>query len=129
LTKEKLKDYRTLRIEITQLEQDILEHINSSYLGGSVIDGQPRGSNISDITANLALESLQLYAMLNSKKLDAVRLRKEIEVCIETLTTLERVLMRERYIMGKEWEEVCITLGYSWRQTHRIHGHILNKIR
>jgi hypothetical protein len=26
------------------------------------------------------------------------------------------------------WEEVCVRIGYSWRQTHNIHSRILDKL-
>jgi hypothetical protein len=36
--------------------------------------------------------------------------------------------MRHRYIDGKSWEEVCVAISYSWRQTHNLHDQALNKL-
>ena len=40
----------------------------------------------------------------------------------------ERLVMRERYIFGKNWHQVCSTLiplGYSERTIYRLHGFAL----
>jgi hypothetical protein len=129
MTKEKLKKYKALKIEVKQIEQSLLEHFDTIYPGKMILDGLPKSKNISDSTAKLAIETIKLYGDLNAKKLEAVRLCKEIEGCIEKLEPVERVLMRERYILCKDWEEVCIAIGYSWRQTHHIHSVIINKFR
>jgi DNA-directed RNA polymerase specialized sigma subunit len=52
-----------------------------------------------------------------------------IEKAIESLDTVERELMRARYIDGKEWTDVIDTIHYEWTQTHRIHARALNKIK
>jgi len=128
MTKERLKQYRFLVLEAAQLEQELLEHLNSSYIGGTVFDGVPKSGGISDTVPKLAIGSIKLYAMLTAKKNEAVRLCKEIEECIAGLEPRERTLMRERYIFDKGWEEICVIIGYSWRQIHNIHARILKKI-
>ena len=47
---------------------------------------------------------------------------------LENLEPTERKLARFRYIDGLTWEEVCDVMAYSWRQTHRIHGRMLDKL-
>ena len=47
---------------------------------------------------------------------------------IEGLEPTERKLARFRYIDGLAWEAVCEMMTYSWRQTHRIHGRMLDKL-
>ena len=128
MTKERLKQYRFLVLETAQLEQELLEHLNSSYIGGAVLDGAPKGGGISDTVPKLAIESIKLYAMLTAKRNDAARLRREIEECIEGLEPRERTLMRERYIFDKTWEQVCVAINETWRTTHRLHSNILKAI-
>jgi len=128
VTKERLKEYIALKREIAQFEIELAELLDASAVNRSVLTGLPNVGGLSDKTARFAMESVRLYAILNSKKLKAVNLCEEIENCIESLPALERTLMRERYILGKDWEEVCCSIGYSWRQTHRLHGKILKKI-
>ena len=128
MTKERLKQYKTLRLEEAQLEQELLEHLNSSLIGSAVLDGMPKAGRLADTTASLAMESIRIYARLNAKKLEAVRLRKEIEDCIEGLPGNQRVLMRERYILGRSWEEICLILGYEWRNVHYMHSRALKTL-
>jgi len=128
VTKDRLKEYRALKREITQFEDELHEWLDASCSNRSVLTGLPNVGGMSDSTARVAMESVRLYSLLHSKKLKAIALCEEIENCIESLPPLERTLMRERYILGKDWEEVCCFIGYSWRQTHRLHSKALKKI-
>ena len=42
-----------------------------------------------------------------------------------TLSTL----LYERYINGKTFERIAVSMDYSWRQTIRLHGAALNEIK
>ena len=53
----------------------------------------------------------------------------EIEKAIETLPSTERTIIRLYYIAGMKWEEVCVAIGYSWKQVHRIHGRALDMLK
>ena len=128
MTKERLKEYRALKHEEAQLEQELRELLESSYIGGVVLDGMPKAGGLGDITSKLACETVMLYGRLNKKKLEAVRMRNEIEDCFEILDAEERTLMREKYIYGKNWEQVCIVVNVSWRTAHRIHIVALKKL-
>ena len=59
----------------------------------------------------------------------ATRAVKTIEKAIEGLNPTTRMLLRYRYIEGLTWEEVCVRLSYSWRQTHRLHARALDQLR
>jgi hypothetical protein len=52
----------------------------------------------------------------------------QIEDTIDALEPTERRLARFRYIDGLTWEKVCDRMCYSWMQTHRIHGRMLDKL-
>ena len=53
----------------------------------------------------------------------------EVEDMVDSLDDpVERRLLRCRYIDDLTWEEVCVEMNYSWRQTHRIHGNALDKL-
>jgi len=128
LTKEQLREYKDLQTEIIRLDDELKELCETPLVRSVILDGLPRSKSISDTTADIAVKTVMLYALLNEHKLKAICLRKEIEECIEGLTATERNLMRERYIHGKDWTEVCVTIGYGWAQTHRLHSEILKKI-
>ena len=107
MTKEQLRQYRSIKIETSQIERRIEE------LEGV---GQP------DI-----LQPLQDLYREKLEELVSGQLR--IEKAIEALNPTERELMRLRYIDGAEWTEVAETIHYEWTQTHRIHARALAKIK
>ena len=51
------------------------------------------------------------------------------EKAIEALEPTARMLLRFRYIDGLPWEEVCVRMNYSWRQTHRMHSKALEALK
>ena len=108
MTKEELREYRSIKIEICQLERRIKE-----------MEGRTDDVGVTDSLRDLYHEKL--------RELTECQLR--IEKAIESLTPTEREVMRLRYIDGAEWMEVAETIHYEWTQTHRIHARALAKIR
>ncbi len=133
MTKDELKkhlhSYRDLKAEYDQITQE-LEKVEAIMAGPRTanLDGMPRSPGAGDpilgvVSQHIALQErykLQLVKLAASQAL--------IEDIIESLEPGERKLMRCRYIDGLTWEEVCVSIGYSWRQTHNIHGRILDKL-
>lgn len=122
--------YRDLQAEAEQIHQ-ALERVEARMGAprASQIDGMPRSHGYG---SDPAFEIIaQHIALENRYKAQLARLTAEmtwIEDTIEGLDPMERTLMRHRYLEGKTWEEVCVAIGYSWRQTHNIHARILNKL-
>ena len=79
---------------------------------------------IGDIVVKIAdLENQYLH------KIDKLLEEKvKLERLIEGLEPVERLLIRSKYIECNTWEEVCLTIGYEWAQTHRLHSKILKKL-
>ena len=108
MTKEQLRQYRSIKIETCQLERRIEE--------------------LERHTANLDI--VQPLRDLYRKKLaDLIDGQLRIEDAIDSLNPTERELMRLRYIDGADWLEVCDAINYEWAQTHRVHSRALNKIK
>lgn len=55
-------------------------------------------------------------------------LEENLKTIDELDNSLDRCILRARYIECKAWEQICVELSYSWRQIHRLHSNILNKI-
>ena len=108
MTKEQLRLYRSIKIEVSQIERRIEE--------------LERYKTEADITKPLR----DLY---EKKLADLIDGQLRIENAIDSLTPTERELMRLRYIDGADWLEVCDTINYEWAQTHRVHARALNKIK
>ena len=127
--KKRLKNYRTIRAEYQQVKKErnwVLENMDS--LRASNLDGMPRGSGVSDPVAQAFAKQ---EALLRRYTEQLERLGAEqaaIEGMIAGLESVERRLMRHKYFEGLTWEEVCVAINYSWRQTHNIHAEALDKL-
>lgn len=110
MTKEQLRQYRSMKIEICQLERRIaeLERLN-------------RGCD---------REFILILQNVYKEKLEALIVGQlKIEKAIESLDPIERELMRLRYIDGAEWTDISGIIHYEWAQTHRTHARALDKIK
>lgn len=127
--KEYLKSYR----RAIKREQDILDEIQRLRLDKmfpSVLnDGMPHGSNHSDLSDYAAILDEQIE-FLKEERLERVRCYQKIERQIRQMENEdEQEVLRLRYILGMKWEEVAVKMGYSWKQTHRIHSSALKKFK
>lgn len=127
--KEYLKSYR----RAIKREQDILDEIQRLRLDKmfpSVLnDGMPHGSNHSDLSDYAAILDEQIE-LLKEERLERVRCYQKIEGQIRQMENEdEQEVLRLRYILGMKWEEVAVKMGYSWKQTHRIHSSALQNFK
>lgn len=127
--KEYLKSYR----RAIKREQDILDEIQRLRLDKmfpSVLnDGMPHGSNHSDLSDYAAILDEQIE-LLKEERLERVRCYQKIERQIRQMENEdEQEALRLRYILGMKWEEVAVKMGYSWKQTHRIHSSALQNFK
>lgn len=129
--KKILKSYRAIKAESEQLAAR-LEEIEARLYAprGTNLDGMPRSSSGAGSPVERAVAQHQdLLALYTSQleQLNAARLFAETLIAA-LADPQERTLMRYRYIDGLTWEEVCVAIGYSWRQTHNIHARALDKL-
>lgn len=127
--KEYLKSYR----RAIKREQDILDEIQRLRLDkmfpSVVNDGMPHGSNHSDLSDYAAILDEQIE-LLKEERLERVRCYQKIEGQIRQMENEdEQEVLRLRYILGMKWEEVAVKMGYSWKQTHRIHSSALQNFK
>ena len=108
MTKDELRQYRSIQLEISQIERRI-----------KAMDCRTDDIGVTEALRELYREKLKALT----------ECQINIEKAIESLTPTERELMRLRYIDGAEWTEVAETIHYEWTQTHRIHARALEKIK
>lgn len=127
--KRKLNGYNSREHERRQLEAQ-LERLEASMTAPRVqaLDGMPKGPGGGDAMTEVVAELIDLQERYREKLAQLVTAQAEVESMIEGLAPTERRLMRHRYLEGMVWEEVCVAMAYSWRQIHRIHGQILDKL-
>jgi len=128
MTKDRLSEYLDLKAEVLQLEGEI-KYLYESCIAspmGSLGDESRRGGGvISDPTGLFAERAAKLYTRLLMKKYELIVALEEIEDAIDKLEPIHRRLIREYYINGLKWEQVCDKIGYAWAQTHRLHREAL----
>ena len=127
--KKQLHSYRDLDAERRQIELE-LERVEAFMTApkGTNWDGMPRGGSGGDPILSVVTQHIHLQERYQTKLAELAEAQTEIEDMIEGLEPRERQLMRHRYIDGMCWEEVCVAMCYSWRQTHNIHSSALDKI-
>ena len=123
--KKQLKSYLTVKKERAQ----ILEEYNAlAGPRGTNLDGMPKAPGGGDPLAGIMDKREAVLRRYEAKLAELSAALLQIEDMIEGLEPGERTLMRHRYVKGLKWEEVCVAIGYSWRQTHNIHAEILDKL-
>lgn len=131
MTKERLRAYRDRKKELLQIGQ-MIETLEARLYAPKAqrLTGMPSGPatgrNAAEDMADQHLELLAHYKDMEST-LKAEQLA--VEHAIASLEPIQRTLLRHYYIEGMKWEEVCVKVGYSWRQTHNIHAKALKMLR
>lgn len=135
MNKEKLQRYGAIVKERQQLEE-MLEEIETRLYSPKAqqLTGMPSAPSRNGSTLETAvvensedLEELREHYARLIESLAAEQLA--IEKAIEALEPVARTLLRYRYIEGRKWEEICVLLNYSWRQTHRLHAAALIELK
>lgn len=131
MTKEQLKEYRSIKLERDRLADMIKELEAVLYSPRSQrLDGMPRGgSSPGSMVEGAVIKHTELLDRYEQKVLELSKALVEIEEAIEVLEPRERTLIRLHYAEGLTWEEVCVAMNYSWRQVHRIHAKALETLR
>lgn len=113
-------------------EQMILDEIQrlreDKMFPSLVMDGMPHGSSQSDLSAYAAKLDEQM-AKLKEWRLEKAKMYERI---LDRIRRVEddnqRALLMCRYIKGMSWEDIAVSLGYTWRHVHRIHSQALDSI-
>lgn len=127
--KEYLKQYgQTVR----QMERSALKihEMRLNRMCPSVInDGMPHGTTVTDLSDYEALldEEECIYFKVRYQR---IKLCKEITDKIEELVSEdEKDVLMYRYIKLMKWEDICVKMGFSWKQIHRFHGEGLKNFK
>lgn len=127
--KEYLNGYKRLCDKIKQLG-DQAESIQCEIENAKVqqLSDMPKGgkqTDLSDYIVRLEEINEQINDILKVLRNRKIKIEKSIASMKDGT---ESRIIRLRYIEFKQWEQICVDIGYSWRQTHYIHGRALNNI-
>lgn len=134
---EKKKEYLKSYIKAckkTESLKEQLENLRETSVASPILSDMPKGSNAVNRADRLVIKILELEEELKLAIEEQYNLRLEIEDRIKDMEDgIESSVLHKKYIQGKQWEEVCVEIGYSWKHTHRIHGKalknfIINKV-
>ena len=130
MTKERLKTYRDLKQEQQQIRQQ-LETLEAAmyYPKPQRLSGMPSAPSQGNALENMVEQHVALQERYRAKLSELEAEQLAIETAIDALDTRARQLIRYRYLDGLTWEEVCVAMSYSWRQTHRLHSAALTALK
>lgn len=131
MTKEELKGYIETKREIKIIEEKI-EYLESkkTSIKSMIIDDMPKPEPEQDRLGELLGEIEELIELYNGKQIKLMKQQIEIENCIDKLEdSVDRNILRLKYIDGYTWERICVELNYGWNGIHKRHRKILDKIR
>lgn len=116
------KELKRLRLKINDLREALL-HVTPAY--SDMPKGHTEGARDSQLAA---LADTELYYEQRLREFSG-RV-KAVEEFIDRIENgNQRVLLRLRYIDCMKFEDIADVIGFSLRQTHRIHGDALQSAR
>ena len=125
--KEYLWRVRDAERELKQLEQAYMQaRADILHLKGIAYDADKvTGGKIGDLSD--AIAALEGYAQRLSAKWDElINLRETAKKLIDTLKDGRyREVLTLRYLDGQSWEQVAVTMGYTYRGVTGLHGKAL----
>ena len=127
--KEYLKSYRNLCNKLESLEEQLqsLREVEQSAKVQSISD-MPRGSKQLDLSDYMVRIEV-VFTKIVRVRSECLDRKLEIENLITDMPDgIESAVLHKRYIEFKSWEQICIEIDYSWRQTHYIHSSALGNI-
>lgn len=127
--KQRLNSYRHVQLERRQILDRIMRlEARLTAPGAQGLDGMPHGSGSGDAMAQGIAKLADLRDLYRSKEAELTQALIDIEHLIAGLDPVERLIARYRYIDGLQWEQICVKISYSWRQTHRLHADMIEKL-
>jgi DNA repair exonuclease SbcCD ATPase subunit len=125
--KEYLNSYKNLCRKLQSLEEQLqsLREVEQSAKIQQLSD-MPHGSKQSDLSDYiLKLESI--LSKIARTKRECMDKKLEIENRIADVPNgIQSSILHKRYIEFKPWEQICVEIDYSWRQTHNLHSKALS---
>ena len=131
MTKEELKQYRSIRHEIQSIKDEINELENQIQSVRAVnLSDMPKGGSHTDFTDVIAKID-ELKRALHIKMSQALVVQERIEGVIDKLDNpRDKAVMRQYYINGMTWESIADCFGLKdVRHIFRVHGRILQEIK
>ena len=126
--KEFLSQYRAIKRQIKRIELYI-EEIRESETSISIkYDDMPHAHNKTDLSDYVAKVDEKLMKLMELKDKKADLLDTIMNAVNGMEDEAEKDVIVYRYIREMSWEDIANNIGYSVKQTCRIHGNALEHI-
>lgn len=129
--KEYLSQYQQLNRDINRLleEKDRWKALATRVTPSQSEGGRGSGSQNGRIPS--AVEKImETESKINARVDQLIDLRQEIESRLDILPDgKQKEVLHRRYIIGQKWEEIALSMNYSYMQICRIHGAALQAFK
>ena len=118
--------------ELIESDKDELENLRSlaSSVSGDMTQERVQSSKTNDKLVNIISQIIELENKIYDEIEHFITLKKEIrEVINEVEDVNEKLVLKYRYLIFLQWDEICIKLNYSRRQMYRIHDSALENVQ
>lgn len=128
--KDFLRQHELSRAKIETLEQEIA-NLYESTISAPIGDGQPRGTDITDKTGQLASKIADMRNETEYLWEQQQRIRRRVEsVLLRLEDTNDFRVCWKRYIDLKTWDEIAADMNVTTARTvQRIHGRALLEVQ
>ncbi len=127
--KDFLRTYRSLKREEKTIREEIAAlELSAINISVGVGDGMPHSHDPKGLEEYIARKD-QLERKLQGVLWECINQQILIEISINSLpNATERTILRQRYLLFKDWDIIADFVGYSRRQTLYIHGAALKNL-
>ncbi|RGH23117.1 hypothetical protein DWV72_07245 [Firmicutes bacterium AF12-30] len=128
--KEYLNRYRQAVRKYNSLQEQE-KQLRSQMDGPKAIEysDMPKAHKQTDLSDYMVRLERILDRIANEKN-EMQKIQLEIEEkIIDVMDGEQSRILYLRYIQFMKWEDICVEMGYSWRQIHNIHSKALNDLK
>ena len=125
---EKKKEYLN---RYRQAVQEQEKQLRSQMDGPKAIEysDMPKAHKQTDLSDYMVRLERILDRIANEKN-EMQKIQLEIEEkIIDVMDGEQSRILYLRYIQFMKWKDICVEMGYSWRQIHNIHSKALNDLK
>lgn len=129
--KEYLSQYGQLNREIDRLLEEKARWMALALRATPSLSEEPKGGGRPGGRIPAAVEKIAEWEEKINEKIDRlVKLRQEIEERVRCIQDpKQREVLLRRYVQGQKWEQIALSMNYSYMQICRIHGAALQAFK
>lgn len=125
----RLNEYKWIKQNIENLENRLLELDTMLQSVTNPTDSERVQTSLDpDKWTSLIQKRMEIEDLINAEIHNGYVKMDQIEKIITKLPEREKLLMRLRYIDCLTWEEIAVSMNYTWQHMHRIHAQCLKDV-